>query len=393
MRRYSFDRISVLVVAHRRCLLQIELLLLLLSSIHYYNNVREKSNLLRQAILLPSASPWQHLWEKGDQQSFLLMTGVTREVFSMMLNILYSPYDRQQYLVKKGRPNSLLPHAELGLFLFFIGSTMNIRHLSLIFGAIPSVCSKVIRRLLTSVPRKLMSHEFAKVEFPNNEQMAEFAAMIQAREPIAIDVIGFMDGVALHSQCTSETGEQNSMYNGYHSDTMVNNVIVYGANGKVILCAINFPGSTHDGSICANILPIIRERIGVYKICVDQGFPRRGDALNILVGPMSKRSARALSPLLRRYVLRLSNAYVSPRQASEWGMRCLQGSFPRIKRRLPSCKKKRRRVLESIILIHNFRTHLIGRNQITAVFDPEYENIINIEGYDRIARYYNSYYE
>ena len=43
--------------------------------------------------------------------------------------------------------------------------------------------------------------------------MEEFTSIVQAREPIALDVIGCMDGVALHSQCTSETGEQKAMYN------------------------------------------------------------------------------------------------------------------------------------------------------------------------------------
>jgi hypothetical protein len=40
------------------------------------------------------------------------------------------------------------------------------------------------------------------------------------------------------------------------------------------------------------------------------------------------------------------------------------------------------------VYIHNFRTDLVGQNQIQTVFDPEYEREINIEGYDRIHRYY-----
>jgi hypothetical protein len=63
-------------------------------------------------------------------------------------------------------------------------------------------------------------------------------------------------------------------------------------------------------------------------MCVDQGFPRSGDAAGILVGPISRMQARRLAPNLRPYLLRLSNVYVSVRQASEWGMRGLQGSFP-----------------------------------------------------------------
>jgi len=69
-------------------------------------------------------------------------------------------------------------------------------------------------------------------------------------------------------------------------------------------------------------------------------------------------------------------------------MRGLQGSFPCCKKRLPSNNYKQRLIIESIILIHNFRTVLVGSNQIRTVFDPEYERIINLEGYDRISHYY-----
>jgi hypothetical protein len=41
------------------------------------------------------------------------------------------------------------------------------------------------------------------------------------------DVIGFMDGVSLTSECSSEPVVQNSMCSGYHSDTMVNNLLAY----------------------------------------------------------------------------------------------------------------------------------------------------------------------
>ena len=103
------------------------------------------NNLLRQSILSPTKSPWQHLYEHGDSGSFLLMTGVTRHVFRMLLGILYSPHElllaRFNYVSHPGRKPSLLPPAELGLFLYFIGSTMSIKHLCMLFGSTPSVCS------------------------------------------------------------------------------------------------------------------------------------------------------------------------------------------------------------------------------------------------------------
>jgi hypothetical protein len=63
--------------------------------------------------------------------------------------------------------------------------------------------------------------------------MAYFASIILEREPEVDDVIGFMDGLALTSEYTSDELEQNAMYNGYHSNMMVNNVFVYGPGGKV----------------------------------------------------------------------------------------------------------------------------------------------------------------
>ncbi len=70
---------------------------------------------------------------------------------------------------------------------------------------------------------------------------------------------------------------------------------------------------------------------------------------------------------MRDNLIHLSNVYISLRQASEWGMRGLQGTF---------------------ILVTNFRMELVGHSQISEVFGPEYERVLNINGYDRIRQYY-----
>ena len=110
--------------------------------------------------------------------------------------------------------------------------------------------------------------------------------MVQLREPAVDDIIGFMDGVSFPAECTDKQVKQNAFYCGYDCDTMVNNVFSYGPDGKgkEFFCAINFPGSWADGSLTAHFLQQIKRRIGLYKICVDQGFPRRGDAYGVLVG-------------------------------------------------------------------------------------------------------------
>jgi hypothetical protein len=68
------------------------------------------------------------------------------------------------------------------------------------------------------------------------------------------NVIGFMDGLGLTTECTDEIITQNAYYCCYDCDTMVNNVLVFGTDGKVFFCAINYPGSWADGTLTARFL-------------------------------------------------------------------------------------------------------------------------------------------
>jgi hypothetical protein len=114
---------------------------------------------------------------------------------------------------------------------------------------------------------------------------------------------------------------------------MVNNIIAYGPDGKVFLTAINFPSSWHDGSMTANILPYIHERIGNYK-CV-----------------LNKASQEV--EMHHLFLLDIGS------------MRGLQGTFPRFKKTLPGNSFKRSLVIQSIVLIQNFRTEIVGLNLLS----------------------------
>ena len=103
-----------------------------------------------------------------------------------------------------------------------------------------------------------------------------------------------------------------------------------------------------------------------FNTYVDQGFPWCGEAHDILVGPQSKMSARSLSPILRDYVLHLSNVYVLLQQASELCMHCPQESVPRLKT-LPNDSKTRKCIIESIVLLTNFQIQFVGLDQIKTV--------------------------
>jgi hypothetical protein len=162
--------------------------------------------------------------------------------------------------------------------------------------------------------------------------------MISIREPTISNVIGFMDGLELATEMTDKRIQQNAYHCGYDCDTMVNNVLVFGPDEKVFFCAINYPGSWSDGSLTTQK----KESVIIKYVSIRDShgpWPWSGDVTGILVGPIPERSARQLHPLVRYNLIRLSNAYMSLRQASEWGMRKLQGTFPRCKKRLMSDKE------------------------------------------------------
>ncbi len=165
---------------------------------------------------------------------------------------------------------------------------MQYRHLCLIFGVTPSLCGRAINMMLRRMVQLLWGHPMARVQFPDEAKMIEYAAMIQQREPMVDKIIGFMEGVLFPVQCTDKRLSQNAMYCGYDGNTVVNNVFAYGPDGKVFFAAVNFPGSWAEGSLLAHFLHYMKRKIGEYKICVDQGFPRSGDAYGTFIGPVTK---------------------------------------------------------------------------------------------------------
>ena len=345
-------------------------ILTIFAAAFWYNSLRNRSILTRSAILKPPSSPWAQVLHYGDDRSFLELTGLSRLSFYELRSLIFGAELNDPQV---GRRKSLDTAGELGLYLFYVGSQMRTKHLCLIFGVVPTTANQTIMKVMSLICRKLRRHPASAIEFPDEEKMNYFANMVHSREPLIKNVIGFVDGLSLACQCSDNQLLQNAAYNGYSHDTSCNNVFAFSPEGKVMYCAYNYPGSWHDSTVAQQLINVVINKIGTYALCVDQGFPRSGDLLDRFVGPMSKKMKKKLAPALAEYLLPLHEKYISLRQASEWGMRALQGSFSRLKSRLPSNAEKRGRIILSIILLHNFRTHYVGLNQIVTF-------VVRIEG-------------
>ncbi len=91
--------------------------------------------------------------------------------------------------------------------------------------------------------KRLRYHPVARIKFLDEQKMRGFADMISLREPSISNVIGFMDGLGLVTGMTSKRIQQNAYYCGYDCDTMVNNVLIFGPDGKVFFVPLIIRGA------------------------------------------------------------------------------------------------------------------------------------------------------
>ena len=352
-----------------------------------YNQLR-RSVIRRNALHDPLNSAFMHLYRSMQDDALITLCGFDHAAFNRLLTLFrpmfkaYTPYPqshnnrghmRRLTRRNRGRRRKITAVMCLGLVLAWTRTRGSRKVLQLIFGftANPlSVWLRFGRRILVKV---LAKHPDAKVELPTPEEIAVFKQSIQAKYPCLANIWAAMDGLKLCVAANPLT--QNMFYNGWTHDHYVSNLFVYSPDGKIRACFINAPGSWHDSTLASisniyNKLDELHERErdnGGARVVVDSAFGRENRP-SLLKSHQSNFDNDG-NVRMRRVVFR---AATSVRQLSEWGMRGLQASFPRLKDRLPYEEVGERRViLRLIALLYNFRASTVGFNQIQTTYMPQ----------------------
>jgi hypothetical protein len=121
--------------------------------IEHSNNQRRRHKLLRSGLLPPHLSLWHQLLHFGDNVSFLDVTGFSRPTFLVLETALLVHWEPPARTCQ----NQLDFRGQIGLYLFYVGSRMQLKFLCLLFGIIPSCASAYINKMMKLVIKALSS--------------------------------------------------------------------------------------------------------------------------------------------------------------------------------------------------------------------------------------------
>jgi hypothetical protein len=407
------DALSPMDPYRRRRRYRLQLLILIV--LVFYSTLRRKRRnrfyLTRDAL---SSSPhegtaWLALYHSRNNQAYLCTMGIGVSVFETLLKAGFQhAYDSQPVPrndVDPTKPTrltyrSLDAAGALGLVLHHLNSTMCDKTLQQIFGITPSVCSRYRNWALCLLQATLKTLPAADIKWPTSiEDYEKYTSLIQQRHPMLQKAFGFVDGCHFPVANSGDIDQQNAYYNGWCSSTYTSNIFVFAPDGVIIHAYVNAPGSWHDAAVSRKLFGLLLNKTPEgYWIIGDTAFPKLQG--RIYTPPKDGSLDYPDAPDECANFLRFSEELVSARQAAEWGMRCLQGSFSRLKIPMPANDASyRQRLLEVCCKLHNVRTRLEGINQIKTVYEGEWksggedielgEKLRGVRKNERIRRYYN----
>lgn len=340
---------------------------------------RLQGKIRRRSLVAIENSAAAKLLSARQDDAFFASSGFDPKSFDILLKHYqpvvdtHTPYvDENGFIYKISGPSwrrILTAEMSLLLVLVWYRSRGPTRSIQMQFGLTHSVCCLWLsfgRRILVKVLKKM---DEAKVRLPTNREVRLFQKMIEVKYPKLKNVWGAMDGLKIPLEKAGDNAVQNIFYNGWTGGTYITNLFLFSPDGKIRLAFINAPGSIHDSNMAMlgdvyNKIDAVYESTGGGRIVGDSAFCAKASDAII----KSRQSFFNRDGSISQSGSMFAQA-TAVRQLSEWGMRGLQGAFPRVKDRIRYEEKGDRKIfLSGLVLLYNIRAHLVGMNQIRTTF-------------------------
>ncbi|KAA1085829.1 hypothetical protein PGT21_020947 [Puccinia graminis f. sp. tritici] len=326
-------------------------------------------------------SAWAYMWKSRSDRAFITTMGIDVRTFDDLLDRFsvrwdYSTIDRAD-VDRNGAPQtglrSLDAAGTLGLVLHWVCSSMSCYTLQQVFTVTPAVCSRYLASGMKQLLAVLQEHPQARFLWPTTERKArEYSRPIEKKYPLLTNCFGFLDGLNLPVLVSDDE----------------DCILAFAPDGTIMYAILNAPGSWHDSTIAEPLYDQLLERTPPgFRIISDTVFPRKSERLQARILAPAKRGDRLPSDSHDFARLQLLNKQlVSARQAAEWGMRSIQGSFARLKMPLPASDHQYwADLLQLVCCLHQLRCRSVGINQTQTVYQSVWdENHILARDFHRI---------
>ena len=330
-----------------------------------------------------NASSWRQLFYSENDQALITLTGLDHATFQHLLALFqpifdtYTPFGDGDDIEKKsprGRKRTVTALDILGLVLAWTRTRGSLLSLQLHFGLSMTNLTTYLRFGRRIIVEVLKNNPLASIAIPSPAKVAEYKELVKEKYPALTDVWASLDGMKTPIQQASTTKQQSYFYNGWKHNHFVTSVFCFCPDGTIPIAYMNLPGSMHDSTI-ADWGRIYDKLEGIYKTtgaitCVDSAFCMKNAPYIIKSSQENRIGDGDTEAEVRRSIIKKRQA-TSMRQSSEWGMRALQSSFPRLCDRMPYEQKGERRIaIKMMVYLYNLRARMVGINQIKNFFQP-----------------------
>ena len=352
----------------------------------FWNSLTDEEKRIRQrriprmSLHSVQRSAWRALFFSCNNQALITVTGLDHATFQYLLEKFrpifdhYTPFGAVCKTTKSGRKRVVDAIDVLGLVLVWTRTRGSLMALQMSFGMTMTNLHAYLRFGRRIVVEVLKNNEHACIRVPSNEKIQQYTELIKEKFPALENVWTCMDGLKTPIQQAGSSREQEYFYNGWKHNHFVTSVFCFCPDGTVPIAHMNLPGAMHDSTIADsgdiyNKLKKVYDKTGA-SCCVDSAFRTRNQPYIIKSSQITFVGEGETAEEQQLDMQRKAQA-TSMRQSSEWGMRAIQSSFPRLGDKFPFEKRGERRIsMKMIILLYNLRARLVGINQIRNFFMP-----------------------
>jgi hypothetical protein len=155
----------------------------------------------RCSLLDQSRSAWRCLYESGNDQGMIALTGFNHATYNFLCEIFtpifnsYTPFVPTGVLCfertkeqNRGRPRMIRLEDGLGLLLAWTRTRGSMMALQLIFGMAYTNLDDYLLFMKRIIVMVLQEHPMAKVQIPSSKKIEEYVSMVNQRHPYLSDV-------------------------------------------------------------------------------------------------------------------------------------------------------------------------------------------------------------